>query len=276
QSWQAGRATVGGVSRIAHWYEGVQVDLSPRALVGTIDRAARALLRYAGLVLLILMVLLLATRHRAGALLRVWPLVLPATGALALYLLTHVEARYVGAPVALLGAALALGTRRGGTLRTGLLVAGTAIFLQAPLWAAAGHLAALGGWFEPTFKPIPHRIMAAAVREAGLRPGDRIAVVGSEPGAYWARLAGIRIVAEVDEADGPSLSTDAHLPCARAVLGTTGARALLARTGRVPPDSAWRPVTDGWVMTPITGSQMEEAAMCGAASAASLHPAARE
>lgn len=314
QSWQAGHATVGGVSRIAHaydvrgvrlyhyqgdaaraevlahptrvvsrtptiyefaepfpvtyppaygiahWYEGVQVDLSSGALVATVDRAARALLRYAGVVLLILMLLILATRHRERALLRVLPLVLPATGAIALYLLAHVEARYVGAPVALLGAALALGTPRGGALRTGLLVAGTAVILQAPLWAAAGNLAALAGWFEPSFEPTPHRMMAATMREAGLQPGDRIAVVGPEPGAYWARLAGIRIVAEVDEADGPSLSTDGRLPCARAVLAATGARALVARAERVPQDSAWRQVTDGWVMAPITGGQIEEAA----------------
>jgi hypothetical protein len=39
--------------------------------------------------------------------------------------------------------------------------------------------------------------IAREMQDLGLRPGDRIAYVGLPVAAYWARLAGVRIVAEV-------------------------------------------------------------------------------
>ena len=43
-------------------------------------------------------------------------------------------------------------------------------------------------------KPFQQLELARAVQSAGIQRGERIGVIGGEPGAYWARLAGVRII----------------------------------------------------------------------------------
>jgi len=92
---------------------------------------------------------------------------------------------------------------------------------------------------------------AQALNEKGIRPGDKVAVVGGsyghygpvgEGGAYLARLAGIQIVAQVNEADrfwtaDPSTQSQVIEAIAR-----TGAKAILTipEPPRSSPESQWQ------------------------------------
>jgi hypothetical protein len=90
--------------------------------------------------------------------------------------------------------------------------------------------------------------VARALRSAGIGPGDRVASGNRAFNDYWARLARVRIVAEVSERDAPAvLDADA---AARAAAQ----QVLLAQNVRVIVARAWPALTDdpGW--QPIEGT----------------------
>ncbi|MEP6995770.1 MAG: hypothetical protein ABI968_14705 [Acidobacteriota bacterium] len=180
-------------------------------------------------------------------LLRRWYVVLPAVGVLLMYSLVHVEPRYLSAFAALLwlglysGMALgeAEGDRRwlaavalaviGGMLfeMTGPLVVATESEQQA---AVDGHL---------------HWRVARELQKMGIRPEDPIASAGSGNTAYWARLAGLKVVAETRWRDDLWTAPEPARAAALRALASTGARGIVSR--ELPPASAasgWQPLGD--------------------------------
>jgi hypothetical protein len=145
---------------------------------------------------LILLLIAPKTPRRFKNILRSWPLLVPAAAAPCLYLLISVEPRYV-APflvLALLGlfqGILRLQRKKAAT-RTAVVVAASLIVLSALL--VVYHLAGfprgetLGLYLQ----------VGTSLNRAGVRPGDEVAIIGdSSDGCRWARMARVRIVAQI-------------------------------------------------------------------------------
>lgn len=94
--------------------------------------------------------------------------------------------------------------------------------------------------------PIPndHYAIASALSQAGLRRGDKVGVIGSAMGSYWARLAGVRITAEVPSRDQSAYSaaSDSVRADAEAKLFGAGARAIVAKGAAAGRKPGWQPL----------------------------------
>jgi len=151
-------------------------------------------------------------RRGLGLLLTVW-----ATAALGLYSLVYVTARYIAPFVLLLWAGLLTMVRfgEGPHHRRLANASGLALILFVWINIAALNLeglAAIGG-FSPLSESgaVPgqfsdghradHPAIAEAILEDGLETGDHVGFIGYSFSAYWARLARLRIVAEIHPED---------------------------------------------------------------------------
>ncbi|MFQ5890966.1 MAG: hypothetical protein ACE5JR_13120 [Gemmatimonadota bacterium] len=252
----------------AYWYEGVspRLDLGEQAaaLVGSgrfyFDLFVR---RQGGLLAAALVLLWVAggvppgeRRLDAG-----WALAAMAVAALALYSIVYVEGRYVG-PFLLLfwGGILShirLPDARGARRLLAACGATAALFpllnvAALDLEGAAGMLGVAPGPANrapaadrSTLASTHPSEIAEGLLAAGLQPGDGIAFVGHAFGATFARLARLRIIAEI-----PDHQAEAFWAAPRArraevmrLLAGTGARAIVAERG--PEGGApagWEPV----------------------------------
>jgi hypothetical protein len=100
-----------------------------------------------------------------------------------------------------------------------------------------------------THVPNDHFAVATALSKAGLKPGDKVAVVGSAMQSYWARLAGVRIAAEVPPYARKNYwgGTDSVRSAVDAAFWRSGARAIIASGRSVRGD------VPGWEPLPANG-----------------------
>ncbi len=223
----------------SYWHEGVEPRFDLRGEVGAITQAfllygwlffgtfpqlafgTGALLLYAG-------------APRPWVCLKTaaagWPVVIPALAAFAFYALIVAESRFFGAFVCLLWMVVFSGARpaasRGSRRWVASVVIGIAVMTWGSMLWSTGH-----ALLENGERGRKYAEAARALLEKGISPGDGIAVVGKVPfaegGAYVARLARIRMVAETRrpeslwEADAPTRSRWIE------VLRKTGAKAIL-------------------------------------------------
>lgn len=201
-------------------------------------------------------------RGRACGLLRHWPLFVPALAAFAMYALVHVELRYIAPFAVLLWMGAFAGVRLPRDPGWRRLAAG-ATLAAVIVTLAATSLSTMRDLFlrkpEPMFDSSLHARLAASLSRAGLRPGDRVGVVGSGlNAARWARLARARIATELpwQEADAfwksglPVQSRAVHALC------STGARLIVAeRVPQGPLALPWRPLprAEGYAYLPCGG-----------------------
>ncbi len=85
--------------------------------------------------------------------------------------------------------------------------------------------------------------VSQGLRVLGVRPGERASVIGGTAGAYWARLAGVRIVAEIPLGDEDIFwesSPEAKQRVFR-ILAGTGAKMVVTKFA--PPSA----VNEGWI-----------------------------
>jgi hypothetical protein len=113
---------------------------------------------------------------------------------------------------------------------------------------------------------------ARALQALGVRPGDPLASVGNSFEAYWAQIAGARIVAEIPEPESDKFWRGEEGAQARALDAMTaaGARAVVAdwsRAAAVPP--GWRRVDDEHLVRWLDrGSNVPPSNPAGASGAA--------
>jgi hypothetical protein len=243
----------------SHWYEGVSPRIEPRMQLARLieslrfyaDLFAGPLGAPAAVVLLLLALGRRGWREAPGALL----LVGISAAALTMYGLVYVEGRYVAAFLLLLwGGLLALVRLPSAAWAERLLAASATVVLAFVFVSLTSfHLdcfVRVAGLHPPSdvatraeapyYRPVR---MAAELSRMGLRPGDEIAYVGTAFDAFFARLARLRIVAEVPDTDieafwGVDRETRARLLGA---LRATGARAVVVE--HTPPPGA---LLDGW------------------------------
>jgi hypothetical protein len=180
-------------------------------------------------------------RLKTGA--AVWPLLILALSALGLYSLVHVEYRFVGAFVCLLWlGAFSLvrlpAARDSSRLITGVVIAIAATTCLSAVWWMS-HRDPQDG--QAYWKA------AQALNEKGIRPGDKVAVVGfygpvGEGGAYLARLARIQIIAQVNEPDRFWTADSSTQSRVIEAIARTGAKAILTlpEPPRSSPESQWQ------------------------------------
>jgi hypothetical protein len=190
----------------SYWNEGLQghFKLRPQieVLASTIPSEARLLLRSRPELVVGVIVLALLSGHLClGGLLELWPLIVVSLAGLGIYLPILEHDRHLGGFVLLLFLALIAAVR----LRLDLQKAGgyvaVAVFLVMALGTAdytvrvaTNHPAIAGSVPDSTVQDL---VAAEELHRMGAQPGDKVAVIGDGASAYWARLAKLRIVAEI-------------------------------------------------------------------------------
>jgi hypothetical protein len=211
---------VGGTYPISldpsYWYEGIEPQFDLRSLI---ERAIASSMVYAELFfqeqgLLVACVLTLYIMGQKPSLrfldiVQWWALVIPAVIALGLYAVVLVQGRYIGVFVLLLWADVLANVRLVDTINNRLLmkslgvIASAGLFLNIALFNLDG-LVRLNpdlesGKIEQSLPPARPLAVAQALVELGISPGDRVGVIGYAYDSFWARLAGVKIVAEMSE-----------------------------------------------------------------------------
>ncbi|HYP25369.1 MAG TPA: hypothetical protein VE262_01510 [Blastocatellia bacterium] len=193
----------------SYWYEGVEprFDLKGQArLLGSMAFIWWDIFINTQIVLIAMAFFLfyLAGRPRLllKALARQWLLFAPALSAFAMYSLVNLEPRYVAPFVVLFWAGLfraalsraGLSRSRGLPARAPASAAVTlAVVLLLPLSASILFKSVQA----PSESARAQAEVARALSEMGVDQGDGVGVIGDSFRAYWARLARVRIVAEI-------------------------------------------------------------------------------
>jgi len=230
----------------SYWYEGMNPHFDPRKQVRALIEAAGIyhglfFKAQAALIAISLILLLLggSPRDLVGRL----DLLIPAVAALGLYALVHVEPRYIGSFILVFWGCVFCQLRLPKSEQSSRLLK-ISVLAIVIIYSVELGLGALGA--AATEKGLAAKMqeelqVAQGIRQAGLRPGDRVATVGGVSAMVWARLAKVRIVANLpDDADFWVQGTDTRSRTLSA-FATTGAKAIVTETA---PSSG---SSDGWM-----------------------------
>jgi hypothetical protein len=200
----------------SYWYVGAVARIDPvrqaRGIVATLAYYLDLLVRHlggllVGLIVLYVMAALAGVRPAGGP--GNWGLVVVALAALGMYSLVYVEGRYIGAFVVISLADLLANLRLPASAFQRRLTAVTAaamvLFMLLGIVAfnleGAGQLAGTPATGASTTArgglPVWPGEVAEVLRDDGVTEGDRVAVFGYAFGSFWARLARVRIAAEM-------------------------------------------------------------------------------
>jgi hypothetical protein len=245
----------------SYWYEGVVPRFDLKGQVKVLVRALRTYFNIffdlAGVLVVGSLILYFMGRRRWMAIKDIaqyWVLLVPGIAALAMYSLVHALPRYVGPFVVLLWAGVFCGVRLPDSHESRRLVACvivaislvTIVKIAAPtaqvIYDSGRDL--IGGrdaWADV------HWQVADSLSRMGIQPGDQVALIGLGGRAYWARLARVRIVAEIPQAEEKEFqeadkfwgANDFVKSQVIKAFTRTGAKVIVAR---VPSDA----FTTGW------------------------------
>jgi hypothetical protein len=137
---------------------------------------------------------LIAGRKLYAYLAELWPLLAMCAAALTLYMLVHVETRFLGGYVAVLWIALFASLRLpSGAVRYGgyLLLAVSAALLITAVDGTARAIRDHG-----PYSALDDVALSDEIDRMDVHPGDRIGIIGGD-GMYAARLSHLKIIAEI-------------------------------------------------------------------------------
>lgn len=243
----------------SYWYEGIEVKMSAGDLLRPLIPSGSFYLELFFQKQAILLACVIAlyfmrqgTKYSTSEILNRWALVIPAVIAFGLYGLVLVANRYIGVWVLLFWADILANIRLpaapntkswlnvlGGIAALGLL-ANIVMFnldgfkrLNPTMGTASIEQTA------PLAKPLE---VAQTLRELGAQSGDKVGVIGYAYDSFWARLARVKIVAEMLEADaGDFWRGDALLQ--QGVLQAFGDAGVDAVVAEYVPAEV---ILDGW------------------------------
>ncbi len=190
----------------SYWNEGLRWHFRIRpqmeVLAANFASESRLLLRaQPGLVIAVIVLALLSGGVWFVGLRDLWPLIALPAAAFAVYLPIHVEDRFLGGFVVVLFLTLVAAVqlrpadqRSAGYVAIAVFITIALATADVTLRYATHHLAIAGSGPNSAWQDV---LAAEQLQKMGARPGDRVAVIGDGTGAYWARLAKLRIVAEV-------------------------------------------------------------------------------
>jgi hypothetical protein len=237
----------------SYWYDGVRPHFSVKAQVWALFRASNMYLKIfskSGALWVVLVAIFVTRRRLLG-----WGrsssgtslVFLPSVAALAMYSLVHIEFRYF-TPFSLMLLMWVLSIMKIATGAGPLLVRRFhLVVILAPAlaiaWAAGRDL-----YDIVRNKPYEPWVVAQRLHQMGIAPGTDVGYIGTGLDAYWARLAGVRIIVEIpDEQQSRFIGADAARRQQVLVLFfSAGAKAVVTRNA----DAA--KLADGW--RPIPGT----------------------
>ncbi len=188
-----------------------------------------------------------------------WSLIIPALAGIALYSLVNVQGRYVASFFVLLWLDLFSTVRLPNTPESQRLIRSvTIVLMSVMIFTSVASSAREAG------STVRHLVVgedrsvhqqwqvAEGLREIGLVPGDKVAVIGRPARSFWAHLARLRIIAELDsENAGPFW--EANSPLKNEVINTfarTEAKVIVVETPPAGVDfTGWKKIrnTDYYV-----------------------------
>ena len=192
----------------AYWYEGIQphVNLKRQAQAFTVNLSVFLQLLFRSPILLPLLPFIIFARDRTWikTFLSFWPVLIPSLVTVGLYMMVYMEKRYVAGNILLFWVLPLVSIRFvPGTLSKiarfvlpaislGVAVAYAGTRFRGPVHETVRDL--IQG-HEKTQNV--NFLIADSLHAKGLCKGDKVAYIGPGINADWARLAGVRIVAEV-------------------------------------------------------------------------------
>ena len=222
----------------SYWNDGIRPQFHLRSQLQTVIRGigvhSRLLLSEWGWLVGSLIFLLMGRRTILGGIREQWPLLLVTLVALGMYSLILVMPRYAAPFLAVFCFAVLAGMwrRQSSNPRTVNLVAAATLCVM--LLALAQPLIAKSyrKWSEGRERNREEPVRAAeGLLRMGLHPNDRLAILGDGTSEYWARLAQVKIVAQIMLREGGGdefwrLAPEERVPVYEALAGM-GARALV-------------------------------------------------
>ncbi len=225
----------------SYWYEGIRPHFE---LSGQLRRLALNFLGYYeifffsaqfGLMVGMLTLYLMSEGRRIGWLARRWILIVPGIVIMALYSLVCVEPRYVDASLVILWLGLFSGVRPSerwpsARLSANLALAFASLIFILSIGSSSSEIVTTARSFikGENIEAHQHWKMAVRLKEMGVQPSDKLAIIGRGFHAYWARLAGVKIVAELPFRDSFWGADEAARQRAFSVLAKTGAKFFVA------------------------------------------------
>jgi hypothetical protein len=182
-----------------------------------------------------------------------WPLIILPLAAFGMYAPVHVEPRFLGGFVLVAFLTLVAAARfRQMESRIGGIVA-LAVFITMGVGTVdTGFRYSIRRMAVPGNGPnfvVDQVTVANQIQQMGYSRGDKVAVIGDGTGAYWARLAGLRIVAEIMAAHHDQQqfwhSSEQTKEVVLSAMSDTGAKLLVTEN---PPSE----FINGWI--PIAGT----------------------
>jgi hypothetical protein len=234
----------------SYWYDGVRSHFSVKAQAWALYRASNMYLKIfskSGALSVVLVVILVVRRKLLGwgrASSGAWLVFLPSVAALAMYSLVLVEFRYV-APFALMLLMWMLSRMKIATAAGPLFVKRFQIVvILAPAlaiaWAAGRDI-----YDVVRNKPYEPWVVAQRLHEMGIPLGTDVGYIGTGLDAYWAHLAGVRIIVEVpDEQQSRFIGADAaRRQQVLALFSYVGAQAVVTKNANAANSAdGWRPI----------------------------------
>lgn len=223
----------------SYWFEGVKAPFSFTRQVDVVLEGVKTLAALCGPLIVALGVLLWdpgGPRRVLSRLRPFWTLLAVAGLGTSIYLLVWVEGRYIAPFVALGAILLAATTLQEGEASIPRLAAAISAVLVT--WALLTVPSLVHGadvlrreWFGGRLVAVQPYRQAQGVRGLGIREGDRIATVGDGFYEFWARLAKVRIVAEVPTWEAPAFwaAEPGEQGRVYGVLARHGVRAVVTR-----------------------------------------------
>jgi hypothetical protein len=239
----------------SYWNEGLVARFDPQGQLKVLGRGA---LRYyavfinspIGMATLVgfLALLLCGDRNLRAWItdVHVWNVLLPSIGALGLYALVHVETRYVGPFVIITWLGLFSGIRLRNDAASARVMSAVVLAI-----AAAGMIVIVAKSIVPAYSTVrdlirqedassaPYWRVADGLAHLGVKPGEEVGFIGYgfAAGSFWARLAKVRIIADIgtgtEFVPKPDVDQFWHAPDdvkgkVIAAFAGTGARAIVA------------------------------------------------
>jgi hypothetical protein len=237
----------------SYWYEGIRPQFSVKGQLSALYRCASSYFRMISVtaaLYVVFVVLVFFLKSSNGWLQGIGGdrfIFIPSFAAFGMYALVHVEPRFVGAFGLMLLMVLLVRVRFPGVQRQERMRRLTFFIVLAPIISIAYSLAVdVKGMDQP--KQGEERNVAQGLHKMGISPGREVGYIGKGMEAYWAHLAGVRIVVEIPE-NGENDYLSLSLISKQEILkrfADVGVVAIVTNSVRIASS------TDGWEQIPAT------------------------
>lgn len=194
----------------SYWNDGAPITFNMRGHAHAVLQGIKEIWfitrRYLFPMVLAFLALLIAGKTSLKKFLAPWPILLPAAAGILMYATVHTASRYIAPFLTLLwlGLFLGIGRERAEKIRPLVLGAALALLFAVIIATNINELRHVAESMRYGEKPEFHKewIAAQTLHEAGIGRGSKVGVIGHHFGAfaaYWAKLAGVKVVAEIPQ-----------------------------------------------------------------------------